>query len=87
MTSEFNKFSALDLHRLQAALLNNCLYRDVTAQQRQHAKAMTHHLLYTPGATVHFKPEHFQKVFTAEELAGHDVEKLAETYNRRMNRR
>lgn len=77
----------LDLHRLQAALINNCLYRDVTAQQRRHAKAMTHMLLYTPGSTVNFKPEHFQKVFTAEELAGHDVEQLAEDYNRRMNRR
>lgn len=77
----------LDLHRLQAALLNNCFYRDVTAQQRRHAKAGTYHLLYTPGTTVHFKPEHFQKAFTAEELAGHDVEQLAEDYNRRMNRR
>lgn len=77
----------LDLHRLQAALLLNCLYRDVTAQQRRHAKALTHMLLYTPGSTVNFKPEHFRKVFTAEELAGHDVEELAEDYNRRMNRR
>lgn len=77
----------LDLHRLQAALLHNCLYRDVTAQQRKAAKAKTYHLLYTPGTTVHFKPEHFQKAFTAEELAGHDVEQLAEDYNRRMNRR
>ena len=77
----------LDLHRLQAALLHNCLYRDVTAKQRQATKAWTSHLLYTPGTTIHFKPEHFQKVFTAEELAGHDVEQLAEDYNRRLNRR
>ena len=77
----------LDLRRLQAALLLNCLYRDVTAQQRQHAKALTHKLLYTPGSTVNFKPEHFQKAFTAKELAGHVVEQLAEDYNRRTNRR